>query len=386
MGVYVCKSTDTGAPTLNGTAGALITVLDALLVNGYNSKTITITRSGATATANCTSHGFNAMQTVLISGADQAEYNGEFKILAITDANNFTFTVSGSPATPATGTITCVVAPLGWTKTYSGTNKAAYRQKSGTNQFYLRVDDSNAQNSQFRGYEAMTDVDTGTGPFPTTAQFALGSGLYFYKSITADATARTWKFWSNGKIFYFQGVHGTSAPRSNFIGFGDFHSYLAGDVYNTIVLGEVTASNVSASSFTTLSSSMANTRTGAYIPRNYANTAGAILVHIGSTDYNSGGATQISVGNMTYPNPISGGAVLHRIRIGETAVASARGLLPGLWTLAHSKPFNDGDTFSGAAGTDMAGMSFEYSNAYNSTSGGAPVFETTSLSWDSIDG
>lgn len=34
----VYKSTDSSAPTMNGTAGSLITVLDAVLVNGYGSK------------------------------------------------------------------------------------------------------------------------------------------------------------------------------------------------------------------------------------------------------------------------------------------------------------------------------------------------------------
>lgn len=47
--VFLLRSTDTGAPTLNGTAGSLIALLDACLVNGYNSKTVTITRTGTTA-------------------------------------------------------------------------------------------------------------------------------------------------------------------------------------------------------------------------------------------------------------------------------------------------------------------------------------------------
>jgi hypothetical protein len=38
MAVTLYKSTDTSAPTLNGNAGSLITVLDAILVNGYGSQ------------------------------------------------------------------------------------------------------------------------------------------------------------------------------------------------------------------------------------------------------------------------------------------------------------------------------------------------------------
>jgi hypothetical protein len=41
---------------------------------------------------------------VNIRGAAETDYNGDF-IVTVTDANTFTYTVSGSPATPATGTI-----------------------------------------------------------------------------------------------------------------------------------------------------------------------------------------------------------------------------------------------------------------------------------------
>src|ERR1700756_3309459 len=39
MTVRLYKSTDASAPTLTGSAGALLTVLDAVLVNGYGSQT-----------------------------------------------------------------------------------------------------------------------------------------------------------------------------------------------------------------------------------------------------------------------------------------------------------------------------------------------------------
>lgn len=66
----------------------------------------TITRSGSMATATTSvNHYYANGNTVTISGADQSEYNGSFIIVATTE-DQFTFTVSGSPATPATGVIT----------------------------------------------------------------------------------------------------------------------------------------------------------------------------------------------------------------------------------------------------------------------------------------
>jgi hypothetical protein len=67
-------------------------------------KSTTITRSGTTATAACTAHGLIDGKQALIQGADQQAYNGVVTI-SVVDADHFTYTVSGSPATPATGTI-----------------------------------------------------------------------------------------------------------------------------------------------------------------------------------------------------------------------------------------------------------------------------------------
>lgn len=63
-----------------------------------------ITRAGSVATATQTAHGYDSFNIVEITGADQAEYNGLFVVTKLT-ADTFTFNVSGSPASPATGTI-----------------------------------------------------------------------------------------------------------------------------------------------------------------------------------------------------------------------------------------------------------------------------------------
>jgi len=68
-------------------------------------KTATITRSGSTASAVVTSHGYSNNDLVTIAGADQSAYNGEF-IISNVSTDGFDYTVSGTPASPATGTIT----------------------------------------------------------------------------------------------------------------------------------------------------------------------------------------------------------------------------------------------------------------------------------------
>ncbi len=66
---------------------------------------ISITRSGATATVDHTAHGMATSDEVRIEGAAEQEYNGIFTI-AVTGVDDYTYTVSGSPATPATGSPT----------------------------------------------------------------------------------------------------------------------------------------------------------------------------------------------------------------------------------------------------------------------------------------
>jgi uncharacterized phage protein gp47/JayE len=110
----------TGFISLDDTTAAVTTVIPALTQftgsNGivYESTAVativatgqtiaTITRSGSTATATMTAdHVLATGMEPTISGAAQPEYNGTFTI-TVTERNVFTFTVAGTPATPATG-------------------------------------------------------------------------------------------------------------------------------------------------------------------------------------------------------------------------------------------------------------------------------------------
>lgn len=67
-------------------------------------ETVTITRVDTTATVAHTAHGLINGKKVKIKGANEQAYNG-IKTLTLIDANSYSYTVSGTPATPATGTI-----------------------------------------------------------------------------------------------------------------------------------------------------------------------------------------------------------------------------------------------------------------------------------------
>jgi hypothetical protein len=370
--VKVFKSTDTGAPALTGQAGSLLALLDAVLLNGYNSGAITITRGGATATANRTGHGFQNGDCILHAGADQPEYNGEFYIFNVT-ADTYDFTVSGSPATPATGTITAKRAPAGWTKPFSGANKAAYRQGGG-NQRYLRVVDDGTGSATYArvvGYEGMSDVDTGTAAFPTDTQFS--GGLYWSKSNAADATTRPWVILATDKALYLLiNANNASTGLSSFGGaFVDFLSYKPGDTYNTLIIGGLSTATTNNNTLYQ-GTSIPYVVSGHYVARSYTQLGGSI--GIGKHSDIVKGATSIGAGSLTYPNPVDGGLYLAPVYLHEPY--TVRGALPGVWSPLHLKPLNHLDTFSG--GGALAGRSFLAFNMYSN----AQVFLEISNTWD----
>lgn len=240
------RSTDVGAPTLNGTAGSLISVLDACLINGYNAVTVQgITRVGQVATVTfAVNHNIpnDGLTPVVLSGFNQAEYNGEFMPTNMT-ATTFDITVTGTPATPATGTGTCKVAPAGWTKAFSGTNVAAYRSSAlDATRMFMRVNDNNPNNDSNRsslivGYENMTDVNTGTGPFPTVAQMA--NGLFLNKSTVGDSSSRKWYLIADDReILFFYGTRADYPNLYRHFHFGDFASELASDPFGCLIYGD----------------------------------------------------------------------------------------------------------------------------------------------------
>jgi hypothetical protein len=84
---------------------------------------VSITRSGATATVTSTApHGLFNGQMARVSGATQPEYNGDF-IVTVSGPNAYSYTVTGSPASPATGTLGFrkLKAPLRWDGDRTGT-------------------------------------------------------------------------------------------------------------------------------------------------------------------------------------------------------------------------------------------------------------------------
>jgi len=377
IGVKFFKYDDAGAPVMSGTAGAYIAFLDAILLNGYNSKTITITRSGSTATATAAAHGFLPGQIILVAGADQADYNGEFYIVTVPTSGTFTYTVANSPATPATGTITAKIAPAGgWTKAYSGTNLAAYRADAG-NRFYYRVDDTGTTTARVVGYESMTDVNTGVDPFPTAAQ--VSGGLYVCKSNAASAVARNWIAVATDRVFYVGvdfALAGYNTEQADVYAFGEFDSRVTSDAYKTFIVARNTSSTNGNTNIWGVNVSTTIDQAGAaghYLVRSYnggtksvafSKRLHPILSHINSNPGNPSTSFK-------WPSWPDRRTFLSKSQVSELSTDGIyRGELDGVWSIGQNistTDFRSYDFYTPGSGSTLYGKKFLFMRGGNAS-------------------
>lgn len=279
-GFQILRSSDGGAPTLNGTAGSLIGVLDVLLD---------------------------------IGGSDGL-----------------------------------------WEKVFSGTNKAAYRAFSGE-RYYLRVDDSSAQSAAVRGFATMSDVDTGTGQFPTGTQ---QTNFNWFKSNTADSTARTYLGIATDRFFLLLVSGGWSGSGQDLFFFGEPKKFYSSDTGSTVIRAHPASSFGSSSmrGHVQTASNPWNAATSYTAPANNSNSMMPFAKSAdGATDSASGltfgGSPSSSLPFGTYgliiPVPLIIGSVV------SGSAGLPRGALPHIYhtcSLENDANLSVGDTFSDSDG------------------------------------
>ncbi|QXV72264.1 hypothetical protein Acf1_00067 [Acidovorax phage ACF1] len=318
---------------MNGAAGAMISVLDACLKDGFGLKSVTsLTVADGIATLNFTG-GTAAVagSTILVSGVtDQTTLNGEKKVLSAS-STQVTFATTATNGTAA-GTVTFKMAALGWTKPFSGTNLAAYRASAPeATGCYLRVDDTAGTTCRVVGYESMQDINSGSGRFPTDAQ--VSGGLYWAKSNSGDTNARTWAVFGDDQFFaIYTQPSNTATYGGALFGFGDFLSLKSGDAYGCSLFGS-TASNASANGGFMAgdlgySADIGDTTIQGFVPRASTGIGGAqpIRKHSPYLTTQSGMGNN---GNIVYPNTTDNGLLISRV---DLRVGTAfRGKLPGVY-------------------------------------------------------
>ena len=138
--------------------------------------------------------------------------------------------------------------------------------------------------------------------------------------------------------------------------FGDIHSYLPGDAYATALIGKIAADTSASSTVFANSLTTGTQAAGHYLASDFAKSGNAAQVAclqsvIAASPY-AGAAGSF------YPDPITGGMLLERLRIveGGTAQKLVRGHLPGCYNPIHNQPATHLDVLQGRGamlGTDM---------------------------------
>lgn len=354
--VNFCHNLQSGSPTLNGTAGSLIGVLDAALVSGFGLQTATITVASGIATLTTPlAHPFDVAQIVLVSGAYNETLNGRKRVLTRSTLG-ITFAAAGVTDGAATGSISVKVAPAGWAKEFTGTNKAVYRAPVSADgcRMFLRVDDSVGRNARVVGYESMADIDTGEGAFPTALQ--LSGGGWWPKSNSANSDARAWTVIADDRGFYLHMGTGNSNGDSGSVwGFGDFASYKSADAYASM-LAAATTDQSENSGGEDASLEYVSDSHQVHVARSFTGLSGAIsAIKMPESYRNSNANSGAGFGHIkTYPNGANNGLILSRTVLTEGSTC-LRGSVRGAYIAPQNchASFTRNTVIDGAG--DMAG-------------------------------
>ena len=318
----VYQSSDGSAPVLSGTAGALVTVLDAILVNGY----------GAKAAA-----GWS---------------------IAYTDTNKRVYQQGAG----SSGCYYRVRDDGG------GTGGAREALVFGAE---TMLDVNTAGSYRF--------------PQASFLPTLTDNSLSWRKSNTADATARTWIAFADSRTIYMFVLTGDSANIYIPAMLGDTYSLVPEDTYTAaLVLRQSESDNAANShhlcwslqtSANVLNSQ--NNQPGRYRQRNYTGTgAGTYFSTFTHAFQNtSSPSTNVEwVGALFYPNGADSALWLARPYMLDTTVSntlSVFGWLRGIWAPCHAmSSFTDMDTLSGMAGSPLEGRTFTVIKGVNTPTNG----------------
>lgn len=235
-----------GAPVINGTGGSLIAALKAFLVTGWGAKSVdSAIISGGVCRLNFASgkSAAGVHSVIALSGASPAALNGEQRVTA--SAVGWVEFKTDLPDGSVTGSLSFKMPSLGWEEVYSKTNVSVFRpvDPRGTRPF-VRIDDSNPLYARVQMYEAMSDIDTGTGVAP-----AMAGGYYWHKRSAASTNGIYWLLIGDSRGFYYAPVPNGASAAASPAAFaaatsyaGDIKSYRSGDAWCGHLTGGMSAS------------------------------------------------------------------------------------------------------------------------------------------------
>ena len=327
MATHFFHSDMVGAPTNTNAAGSTLAIIRAVLSTGFNLLTPqSATVAGGVMTLTYSApHGYEDKVLLRLDGAPGGSV--VCRVTASAGSSSLTIPAPGFADGAVSGSLSTRVAPAGWEEVFTGSGVGVFRstiEGPGSTRFYYRVNDATLGSStaEFRGFESMSDVDTGIGPFPTVAQDD-GHGIHFLRG--DSSTPRPWCAIADGRTLYLiLGYTSLGAAKA----WGDITPYSSSDTFCAFAIG----GNASYGYLT-------NTGYAHYVPRIAAGTGTAQTGTRRSLFAASGEAH-------TYPSPIDGGMVFSRpVLVGEYGSNAIRGEMRGMLTCS-ANPIPSGSLFT----------------------------------------
>lgn len=318
----VYKHSDTSAPTLDGLAGSLNTLLHACLVTGYGSKS----------SLGWTREYVSGNVSVYRPAAGLRRY------LRVVDSDGQRARIIGY-------------------RTMSDAN-------TGVDPFPLpyQVLDQNVANSRMNE-----------------------DGLYARKSLTASSLAREWTLIGNDHSFYMilganKSLAAGTRNADGHIGFG-----ILSRRFNPLDQQHAWIMGMEYSNSTQEFSGFAYTQALVYVGRSTfgggIHFEGQALS--GVAPHSAGRIIAGMDIASTYPHPAAGGLAMNRITALTREGFTPRGLFPGWWLAEHAfSSFTHMDTFSGKTGSTLDSRSFLLVRTGSESPVSGVIFETTAGSWD----
>lgn len=299
MPTFFYTSDMVGAPTNTDAAGSTLGILDACLVTGFNVRAVASASvaAGVMTLTYGASHGYTSRVLVRLDGAAGGSI---VRSATVTSATQLTIPAPTFADGAVAGTLSTRVAPADWARPFSGTNIGVFRSKvigPGSSRMFYRFQDTvlGGQIDLLRGYETMTDAETGTGPFPTFTQTPAAGGMRMQRPTTT--TARAWFVVADERTVYLGLSDGGNI---NFVCIGDALPYNLADPFCAVAISgsdQVQQGRLSNGSLVAL----------AFSPRAINGLGTAIqAAGIGVTGVASG------AGGRGYPSPVDGGMVMIR--------------------------------------------------------------------------
>ena len=183
----------------------------------------------------------------------------------------------------------------------------------------------------------MSDVDTGTGPFPTDLQ--AGGGGYWRKKPNSTATAVPWRMFGDGRMLYLAiqsnadlGVTHTQAPLR---GFGDPIALSpSGDVWTSAISFDGSSDGNNGGGFDYNGSSSFSSG-GMAMPRGISGLGGSVLVDsrafVGTSVVSGADSTLGSA-----PSAVDGQVKPGRLFLKENGTNPPRAITPGVFFIPQT--------------------------------------------------